>query len=765
MRKKTLLISVCLAVVLIGIGIYGVRDHFRSDIYISDDVTPLVDFELDYYDENIEQLEAERVLNEIIVKFVDPADILPSEEKQYLREIEKVQKIGFVEALGFYIIKVDDLERNPNAVMNRLKNNRFIEYVEPNYILNFSYVPNDTNYNSQAASLNLINASAGWEIATGKKGKVVTVVVVDSGVAPHTDFPAQSNGYAAVSSQAYNNDRVGHGTGVAGVISAIGDNGYGIAGLNWNTNLVSSKVDDASGATSVANVVLAITWAADNGAKVINISLGLTSDSTILRKAIDYAYGKGCVIVAGTGNDGKNTVLFPANYSNVLAVGAVNSAGTGKESWSNYGPEIDVVAAGYVYTTQKSGGFANVSGTSFSTPQVSGLASLILSIYPDATNEEVYSLIRQGAKPLGGGYNEQTGYGLIDVEKTLKLASAIAPPVTSDPTPTTPQPLCTTSPVITLMGFMELKLTVGDNYVETGYTAVDCSGNDITGNVNVAGSINTSNAGIYVLSYNVTDIYGNTAKASRTIIIESKQVEMIPPTITVAGSNPVLLHLNSGTPYIEQGAKAIDSDGKDISKDVEIIGVPDRYNEGVYTITYRVTGKNGLAATATRNVHIIAPYSEISVRTPYAFAGQGRQGNMIIHQNIVSEAPGWMDLKVTNIDRNMAITVQMVDTINKKSVLMDTFAFAGSKQYNISDGRYEISVYVDKANGTSKYGLNLLMPEVVTMEFDEMEIPLAEFPEDRFSINPFALVIAVLLCIGFTSLIIMRVRKSRKVEK
>jgi len=760
MRKKTQLASVCLAVVLIGIGIYGVMNHFRSDIYISDDDTPLVDFVLDYYDENMEQIEAERVLNEIVIKFVDPANILPNEEKQYLREIAKVQKIGFVEALGFYVVKVDDLERNPNAVLNRFKNNRFIEYIEPNYTLGFSLVPNDTNYNSQLASLNLIQAQTGWDISTGKNENevVVTVAIVDSGVALHNDLPEQRNGYASVANQSYNNDTVGHGTGVAGVVGAKGNNNYGIAGINWNANIVSAKVDDASGSVSVANVAKAIIWAADNGAKVLNMSLGLLSDSLILKNAIDYAYDKGCALIAASGNIGTNTVLYPAKYDNVLAVGAVNAAGTARESWSNYGKDLDVVAPGTVYTTSKTGGFSSVSGTSFSSPLTAGLASLIYATNPNLTNEEVYSLIRQGAKPLGGGYNEQTGYGLIDVRKTLELASVGAPPIT------TQDDACTTSPVITLNGFMELKLTAGDSYEETGYTAFDCHEKDITGNVDVVGSINMSIPDIYVLSYNVTDDYGNTAKATRLITVESEQEELVPPTIKIVGSDTILLHLNSGTPYVEQGAKATDSDGKDISKNVEIIGEPDRYNEGVYQILYRVTGKNGIVATTTRNVLIIAPNSAVAVRTPYNFARQTRRGDTDIFPNIVSEASGWMDLKVTSIDKTTAITVQLVDTINKKVVLKQNIASIGSKQFNIGAGTYELSVYMDKSPGTSKYSIELLMPEVVTMEFDEVEIPLVEFTEDNNSINKLALVVAVLLCLGFTYLIIIGVRKSRKAK-
>ena len=191
MRRKPLLISVFPALALLGIVACNVSRYEE----ISDNETPL---SVDYYEENFEQLEAPRVLDEIIIKFVDPADV-PGKEKQLEHEIEKVQKVGFVEALGVYVVRVEDLEKNPNAVLNRFKNNRFIEYIEPNYTLDYSYTPNDPNYKFQSFNLNIINAPAGWDITTGKNAGMVNVAIIDSGVAAHNDMPVPRSGYSAVS--------------------------------------------------------------------------------------------------------------------------------------------------------------------------------------------------------------------------------------------------------------------------------------------------------------------------------------------------------------------------------------------------------------------------------------------------------------------------------------------------------------------------------------------------------------------------------------
>ena len=663
--------------------------------------------------ENADQLEANRVSDEIIIKFVDFSDV-PGKEKQLQNEIDKVKKIGFIETLDAYVIQVEDLARNPNAIFNRFKNNRFVQYIEPNYLFDYSFTPNDQYYSSnQAAMLTALNAQNGWAITKGENSPVIAII--DSGVASHSDLPVPVKGYSAISSLAFNNDKVGHGTSVAGTAGAIGNNKIGGTGINMHAKIMAVKVDDTLGSLTVANIAKGITWAADNGAKVISISLVTASDSATLKTAIDYAYKKGCAIFAASGNDSKNSVSYPARYSNVMAVGA-SSNGTSRATWSNYGPELDVVSIGTYFTTTAAGGYAASSGTSFATPQVAGLASLIYSLLPDASNEEVYPMIRQNTKPLGGGYNRETGYGLIDIGKTLKVASAMSTPVT--------KPVYSTPPVITLKSFTEITIFVGDTYQEMGYTAVDCFGVDITRDVQVTGTINTSKAGIYVLSYTVTDNGGNTAKATRTITVENKPVEQPKiPTISVIGSNPIILHIDSGTPYIEQGAKAIDADGSDISRYVDIIGEPDRYTAGSHTVTYSVIGKDGGVATTTRDIIVIAPASEVAVRTPYNFNEQAKQGARIMYTGIVAGNTGWLDLSIPSIDKNMIILVQLVNSANKAMAFTEAFSAAGSKQYKVNQGKYDLIVNVDRSSGNSKFAVNLLTPEVITREFDEIEVP------------------------------------------
>jgi len=479
-------------------------------------------------------------------------------------------------------------------------------------------------------------------------------------------------------------------------------------------------VDDASKVMTVANVAKGIIWAADNGARVINLSLGLATDSVTLKNAIDYAYNKGCAIFAATGNDGKNTISYPARYSNVMAVGATGT-GTSRASYSNYGSGMGVVALGSFYTTSSAGGYTTVSGTSFACPQVAALASMIWGLNPSLTNNQVYDLILQGASGNGKYLNDEMGYGCINVGKTLELVAATSKPVG--------KPQYPTPPVITLNSFAEMSLFVGDKYQEMGYTAVDCLGKNITSAVKVTGTVDTSKSGLYTLTYTVTDDGGNIAKVIRTINVVAKPANLPPPAapkITIIGSNPIILHLTSGTPYKEQKAKAIDSDGKDISNLVQVIGQPNRNVAGNYTITYKVVSPTtGLEATTTREVRILAPNAERSARTPYGFSGQAKQGAKVTHTGIKADEFGWMELTIKSIDKNMTIIVELIDTVTKKAVLKDTFSAAGTKQYRINEGRYELAVTVDKASGNSKYEINLLMPEVLFVTFEEEEVPLA----------------------------------------
>ena len=249
--------------------------------------------------------------------------------------------------------------------------------------------------------------------------------------------------------------------------------------------------------------------------------------------------------------------------------------------------------------------------------------------------------------------------------------------------------------------------------------------------VDVSSNVNIWTNGIYAVNYTVTDSKGLSARAVRNVTVKPEPEQPVPaeaPKITVNGSNPIVLHQTSGTPYKEQGARAVDYDGADISGLVTVSGYVNREVAGVYTLTYSIVSpKSGMKSETTRNVRIIKPNETRDARVSYGLSGQAKQGGIVTHMGIVSNVKGFMDFRITEMDKNMTIAVKLVDVATKKTVMSDTFTAAGTKQYNILDGRYDLTVGVTKANGNSKYAIELLMPEAVSFTFNEDEIPVS-FP-------------------------------------
>jgi subtilisin family serine protease len=186
------------------------------------------------------------------------------------------------------------------------------------------------------------------------------------------------------------------------------------------------KVLDAGGSGSYADVASAVTYAADHGAKIINLSLGGDYDSQTLHDAVIYAHNAGCVLAAATGNDGGPVVLYPAKYAEAMAVAATDSTDQ-RAGFSNYGPEVDVAAPGVnIYSTHLGGGYTYKDGTSMAAPHVAGLAALIWSAYPIYTNDQVESRIETTAVDLGDpGWDQYYGHGRIDAQAAALCAPGL----------------------------------------------------------------------------------------------------------------------------------------------------------------------------------------------------------------------------------------------------------------------------------------------------------------------------------------------------
>ncbi|MEA2632397.1 MAG: thermitase, partial [Chloroflexota bacterium] len=221
-----------------------------------------------------------------------------------------------------------------------------VAYVEVDGTVKATVVPNDPYYTQGLDwGLPLIGAPAAWDTSTGASGPIIAVI--DTGVdATHPDLGGRVlPGIDLVNNDSDASDDHGHGTHVAGIIAATGNNGLGGAGVCWGCRILPVKALDASGSGTYSVLASAITWAADHGARIINMSLGGYTTSTTLNAAVVYAQSRGIVVVAAAGNDGVTTRFYPAAFAGVVAVGA-STADAALIGFSNRGTDWVDVAAG-----------------------------------------------------------------------------------------------------------------------------------------------------------------------------------------------------------------------------------------------------------------------------------------------------------------------------------------------------------------------------------------------------------------------------------
>jgi subtilisin family serine protease len=336
---------------------------------------------------------------------------------------------------GTDTVEVTAAEPELDGVAAELTAEPDVEAVEPNRVRSASRVPNDASYPSQQPYLTGIGVPAAWDVAN--TGAATVVAVLDTGVdRDHPDLaPNLVAGRDVVNADADPSDDNGHGTGVAGVVGAATGNGAGVAGVAWNARIMPVKVLGADGTGFDADIASGITWATDNGADIINLSLGGFGSSIALEQAIDYALAHDVVVVAASGNQAAGVPSFPAAIPGVLAVTATDAEG--QFAWfSNHGPWITLAAPGVgVVTTALAPGpsmaTAAVTGTSYSSPMVAGVAALLRERHPAwGWNRVAYELVRTARDVGPAGVDDAYGFGIVDAAAALDVAShgAIAAP-------------------------------------------------------------------------------------------------------------------------------------------------------------------------------------------------------------------------------------------------------------------------------------------------------------------------------------------------
>jgi subtilisin family serine protease/uncharacterized protein YjdB len=356
---------------------------------------------------------------------------------------------------------------NVEKLVDAYRASGYFEVVSPDHLVGIATTtPNDAYfqyswgmYNTGAFAFNSVPSIAGrdidmrlaWDLTQGSSS--ITVAVIDAGIKlDHPEFSGRiwtnsgeiaangvdddGNGFVDdvqgwdwVNSDNNPTDDNGHGVNVSGIIGANGNNSIGYAGMDWNCKIMALKTQGASGSGSTADIIEAIYYATDQGAKVINMSLGGSGSVSLFQDAINYAYSNKVTVVAAMGNSNSIVPSYPAAYSHVIAVGATR-CDDHRASFSNYGSHISVVAPGeaifglsYLSNTDYTGG---MSGTSQATPHVAGLVSLMLALDATKTPDQIKAIIEATAEDHVGvstedvvGFDNYHGWGRINAYQAL----------------------------------------------------------------------------------------------------------------------------------------------------------------------------------------------------------------------------------------------------------------------------------------------------------------------------------------------------------
>jgi len=397
---------------------------------------------------------------------------------------------------NIYLIEISNTI-NVHEVVKSFKQDTDIVWAQPNYIYKTVSIPNDPFYQSHQWNLPLINMEETWDITLGSED--VAVAVVDTGVDWHHEdlvnniwqnsdetingIDDDGNGFiddvrgwdfvdinpnAAAFSEDYSvpdndpSDMAGHGTHVSGIIAAEINNNKGVVGVAPNVKIMPLRAgfldSDGDGSFYTNHICYSIKYAANNNAKVINLSLGNPikengEDDLLMKEAINYAFGKGCVVVAASGNGGRYstnsinldlTYYMPAEIPGVITVGAIDN-NSEITYYSNFGSAVDVVAPGGagdgespdIASTYPNNTYIAEPGTSMATPHVAGLAALLISMDPTISSQDVYNIITETATDTGSvGYDPYYGYGIINPLAAILSIDTEVPIATFSPTPT-----------------------------------------------------------------------------------------------------------------------------------------------------------------------------------------------------------------------------------------------------------------------------------------------------------------------------------------
>jgi hypothetical protein len=343
------------------------------------------------------------------------------------------------------------------AIAERLKRHPHVKFAEVDAAVAPEEVPNDPKYTS-AWHLPKIQAPTAWDTS---KGAGITVAVLDTGVdSTHLDLMGNLlPGWNVVSNSSDTRDIHGHGTKVSGTVAAVSNNALGVAAIAPSARVLPVRISEQTdGVAYWSDIAEGITWAADNGARVANISYAVTGSATV-DSAAQYMRNKGGVVVVAAGN--QSTALTYPDDPYLVTVSATDSNDV-KASWSNYGACVDVAAPGVgIWTTVAGNTYGAVSGTSFASPTTAAVAALVMAANRNLKPADVEAVLKRSADDLGAaGVDTYYGYGRVNATRAVALALQTVASDTQAPTVAISSPAAAS----TVEGVVPVDVAAQDNF-------------------------------------------------------------------------------------------------------------------------------------------------------------------------------------------------------------------------------------------------------------------------------------------------------------
>lgn len=445
---------------------------------------------------------------------------------------------AFIDDVGqsLRVVRVRVPAQALDARMRAIQRRPEVKFVEKNYFFDPTLSPDDPQYPSQWHLPGILAPNA-WDTTQGAPGAVIAIL--DSGIdATHPELAGKLvSGYNTYTNTSTTADTTGHGTQVAGAAGALTDNGVGVAGVAGAAPIMPVKVTDSSGRATSASLANGIVWAADHGARVVNLSFSNVAGNTTISAAAEYAVNHGTLVVAAAGNCGCVDATPDNPY--VLSVSATDESDAAT-SFSSTGPYVDLSAPGSnILTTDRYGLYTTVSGTSLASPIAAGVAGLMFAANPALTPAQATELLEGTAADGGAGYSQSIGYGRVDAAAAVAAATDYVPPPD-----TTPPSVAITAPVDgdTLSGTAIVDLTASD---DVGVVKVDLFVDDVyfvsdtTSPYSYALDTSALADGSHTLQAVASDAAGNTGSTTPIGVKVSNNVNHAPVAADDAFSAPV----------------------------------------------------------------------------------------------------------------------------------------------------------------------------------------------------------------------------------